>query len=1131
MALNRPSYRPSVEELEPRDLLSTSPIGGIADAVAAKLEQSLVAHWSGDGTAADARGVSNGILEGNRGFASGKIGSAFSIDRPEAFVVMPSATALNFGTNEAFSLGAWAQVTDVSAIAGDSALCLLRKGNLDQTGATYGMALRPGMGALDVWLQGSGSGRIYWRGSVGVDVTGWHHYAMSYDGSGKITGLRVYVDGKELQPTYSENALSTSLKNDGPVAIARAFAADPVAQFAPGTVDDVTVRVGALSAEEVAAVFAMDEFRALPPALSAVEGPAALTSLVESAAEPIVEAPVTAAAVPQATETASGPLYHRAAITASTQTEAGWALTVAVASPGNSTRFETTGGQTIATVQHPGGTRKTAITLTYPDDGQNQIRVIDGDSGRIVQLLENRRTDGTFGLRPGIDVFSPAGQEPADAARNTERTIPDQITVDQGLVGGNVRVRFSTSLAGGGINVYDDNKQFSFQRLISCPGGIANGEVLLDLPDGNSTLIFSGRFEGAFSREIVIQKSGGLVRILAGGGWQDVEGAWIEQAPAYHLPLIDAPSLRDAAKHNIMAMAGLEVTESAEQITRRIAPWLFVEDASASARAEQIWSVQKEMGYVEEVIREGAAAAFSQLLDERMGKPAADAGSVERALSVHPRIGVFGGFGVIPDAATVRAAVALKFDQIYARLCGIEGEQQALWNTQNAVVVPPPATVSPEAHERIMDTILQSPDGIGSREERIANYVEANPDAVAYIPTLVRAAVLTILDDRRRLVASAGTSTDSPWEWVGPTPDPTATQPPPLSPAAMREMINSADVIRSMMQNGTFETPTIQKFAELLSTAIIRRMTPIYQAIDAVSDAEAFEILRENGMVEYHAGSVENSGKLILIINGHSQELTEGGQHVGMNALAEKFHDHEVLHFTVGSALNPVTLNPDAVYQATMRILQSRIARTGVFASAPPITHLGGAGYSWGAGTLAALVNSIRPTADYGSAPFPIDIAMVDAVELGYSGLTMPVQLRPNADHVFNRYQENGNATFAALWDEAAKRMQLGDSALTPSYIDGPVQLALLLNYLKQAIIDRGEPANGTGLVGFQPGIDDERRVEWSINPETGEIVPVDHINIDDQWTLEPTEDPRSQVTLIDAAYDFLTDKLAAINQ
>ena len=117
-------------------------------------------------------------------------------------------------SDEAFSYGAWVQVGD----AVDGTLL----GRMD---------VKNGYRGWDLWMKGSRGGahivsswnrdaiRVLARGALPAD--GWHHLFVTYDGSRKASGVKIYYDG-EVQKVYEEvDSLTGSIRTDTPLRLNR----------------------------------------------------------------------------------------------------------------------------------------------------------------------------------------------------------------------------------------------------------------------------------------------------------------------------------------------------------------------------------------------------------------------------------------------------------------------------------------------------------------------------------------------------------------------------------------------------------------------------------------------------------------------------------------------------------------------------------------------------------------------------------------------------------------------------------------------------------------------------------------------------------------------------------------------
>jgi hypothetical protein len=69
----------------------------------------LVGWWKGDGNGNDSAGTNNATMPAGVTYAPAEVGEGFSLDGQDHQIVVPDAPALNFGSNQDFSLEVWIQ--------------------------------------------------------------------------------------------------------------------------------------------------------------------------------------------------------------------------------------------------------------------------------------------------------------------------------------------------------------------------------------------------------------------------------------------------------------------------------------------------------------------------------------------------------------------------------------------------------------------------------------------------------------------------------------------------------------------------------------------------------------------------------------------------------------------------------------------------------------------------------------------------------------------------------------------------------------------------------------------------------------------------------------------------------------
>ena len=181
--------------------------------------------------------------------SEGKIGPAPVIRQGKTFTV---GDVGDFELNQAFSYGAWVQTTEKAAQRGVSAAILAR---MDESNSHRGWDLWQSGTSLAVHIIDAWDGNAMKVATKqGVIKPGtWQHVFATYDGSGKVSGIKIYVDGQSMPLNVEKNTLKegASIRTSTPLRIGQRSSS---AVFDGGMVQDVRIYDRQLPDNEVLAL-------------------------------------------------------------------------------------------------------------------------------------------------------------------------------------------------------------------------------------------------------------------------------------------------------------------------------------------------------------------------------------------------------------------------------------------------------------------------------------------------------------------------------------------------------------------------------------------------------------------------------------------------------------------------------------------------------------------------------------------------------------------------------------------------------------------------------------------------------------------------------------------------------------
>ena len=199
-------------------------------------------------TAADsAKKDRKGNLKGPELWDEGVEGKAFKTDGA-SFIDLGKTT--NFDRQDRFSFGCWIKPT------GDASGSPI--GKMAENKNNRGFILDSSGGTLQVMISNEwplNSIMVHTAEKLTPDE--WQHVFVTYDGSSKAAGVKVYVNGEQRKLAVIADCLTSTIHNLQPLLIGRRYGGEKGSPF-KGLIDDVRIYDRMLSQTEVAALAGED---------------------------------------------------------------------------------------------------------------------------------------------------------------------------------------------------------------------------------------------------------------------------------------------------------------------------------------------------------------------------------------------------------------------------------------------------------------------------------------------------------------------------------------------------------------------------------------------------------------------------------------------------------------------------------------------------------------------------------------------------------------------------------------------------------------------------------------------------------------------------------------------------------
>jgi hypothetical protein len=215
----------------------------------------LIGWWRGEGNVLDVVTLTSGYVTNGAGYGPGIVGSGFILDGINDQVIIPNAPALNFGSNQNFSVEVWIQAQPTPGnYAGVAEI--VSKAFTPDGNESVGWSLFLSQGNLGFLMSQapmSGFNSSIWASSGPNLQDGlFHHVGVTVDRTSS-SGGKLYVDGALIM-TFDPTQESGDLSTTGPLYIGCHDNPAMNCNF-KGIIDEVSLYNRALTPQDVFSVF------------------------------------------------------------------------------------------------------------------------------------------------------------------------------------------------------------------------------------------------------------------------------------------------------------------------------------------------------------------------------------------------------------------------------------------------------------------------------------------------------------------------------------------------------------------------------------------------------------------------------------------------------------------------------------------------------------------------------------------------------------------------------------------------------------------------------------------------------------------------------------------------------------
>ena len=194
----------------------------------------LVAWWRAENNGLDSVGSNNGTLTNGTGFATGRVGQAFSFDGVDDRVAIAEATSIDLSRMSAFSMEAWIYPEDPGS---QTFPTVYSEGRW-----VASMGLQRPSNKPDNWINNSSQ----LVGSIAVSLNAWSHLALTYDQGTRTFYVNGVWAGSSSGPAVVGNSIGSAIGD---------LPSTPNASRFKGRIDELGIYNRTLTRAEVAAIY------------------------------------------------------------------------------------------------------------------------------------------------------------------------------------------------------------------------------------------------------------------------------------------------------------------------------------------------------------------------------------------------------------------------------------------------------------------------------------------------------------------------------------------------------------------------------------------------------------------------------------------------------------------------------------------------------------------------------------------------------------------------------------------------------------------------------------------------------------------------------------------------------------